>query len=854
MGAIGADGEGEMLLLLSDCSGHHWWQGGGMHALLQRLGRSRPVAILQVLPSWMWRRTALGIGEMVALRNRSPLGGSGGYRTEPLRWWEERPAQDGGAGPLVPVVPLEAAPLAAWSDLVRGVGLPGTTGVRLPARWPQIHIAPAPALTDPAEVAAQVRNRLERFFQRSSAGGQRLLQVMAAAPVLTLPVIRLLQEAMVPGERSPLGMAEVLLSGLVRRVVEEPETRPEGQRNQGAERIQFRFDDGVREALLRWLPAADTVDVVQRVSELVERRWDQIDGVPPFRAYLADPTALPPKHALAPMAAFATATADIIERLGGRYRAYAQKLRETARTPSDDIWPKASFPFEPLEFDTALLLAIPEPEQRRFDWAKQVEEIKLHSVAFETATIQLVPAESPRNGSGAPEKSPRVFVSYSHDSKVHTEWVLRLATHLRAAGVDVGLDRDDLRPGDDWEAYFSQELRRADWILMVCSSAYVRKADASESGRSYDNQVITLDRLQALDSAKVIPLLRDNEGEMMLPRFLRDRSWIDFREDAGYSSSLRQLQDVLQNSTPFSESSQRRTATTIITGIVNLGYREPLNPGPSATTADPPALTMLRIPAGSYLMGSPSDEIERHTDEGPQHEVHLEEFFLARTPITQAQWREVARWQPLEGELAWQRELEEDPLGSEADSRFRGENRPVVNVSWHDAMEFCRRLSKRTGKSYTLPSEARWEYACRAGITTPFHFGATISPELANYDATSSYAGGPAGEYREQTTEVASFPANAWGLHDMHGNVWEWCLDHWHGSYVEGDENAPTDGSAWIKQSAEDGERRLLRGGSWGGNPRSCRSAYRSRYHPGSAGGSVGFRVCCLPQDLFLDP
>jgi formylglycine-generating enzyme required for sulfatase activity len=263
---------------------------------------------------------------------------------------------------------------------------------------------------------------------------------------------------------------------------------------------------------------------------------------------------------------------------------------------------------------------------------------------------------------------------------------------------------------------------------------------------------------------------------------------------------------------------------------------------------------MLRIPAGSFLMGSPSDEPGRHDDEGPQHKLHLQEFFLARTPITQAQWRVVAGWQPLEGESAWERELKQDPLGSEGDSRFRGDDRPVANVSWHDAMEFCRRLSKRTGKSYTLPSEAQWEYACRAGRSTPFYFGATISPELANYDASSRYAEGPKGENRQQTTEVGHFPANVWGLHDMHGNVWEWCLDHWHSSYVEGEEQAPTDGSAWIKQSAKEDETRLLRGGSWSSLPWGCRSAYRVFLNPGDADNSVGFRVCCLPQDLLLDP
>jgi len=255
------------------------------------------------------------------------------------------------------------------------------------------------------------------------------------------------------------------------------------------------------------------------------------------------------------------------------------------------------------------------------------------------------------------------------------------------------------------------------------------------------------------------------------------------------------------------------------------GYREELGEGVE--------ITMVKIPAGSFLMGSPTDEPERLEYEDPQHEVTLGSFFMAQTPITQAQWRAVAGWQKVE------RDLKPDP------SQFNGANRPVEQVSWHEAMEFCRRLSQRTGQRYGLPSEAQWEYACRAGSTTPFHFGATLTPELANYDSNHVYGNGPKGTYREQTIDVASFPANGWGLHDMHGNVWEWCEDHWHDSY----NFAPGDDQAWLIPAAADDEPRLLRGGSWYNNPGFCRSACRYVIHPGSRSYFIGFRVCCLPQD-----
>jgi formylglycine-generating enzyme required for sulfatase activity len=179
---------------------------------------------------------------------------------------------------------------------------------------------------------------------------------------------------------------------------------------------------------------------------------------------------------------------------------------------------------------------------------------------------------------------------------------------------------------------------------------------------------------------------------------------------------------------------------------------------------------------------------------------------------------------------------------------------PVERVSWEDAMEFCRRLRQRTGRFYTLPSEAQWEYACRGGTSTPFAFGETLSDELANYDASETYGNGLKGKNRKQTTPVGMFPANAWGLQDMHGNVLEWCLDDWHGSY----EGAPVNGSAWVdgaegKSTKGKEERKLLRGGSWYLYPWNCRSAYRYLSQPDDALISIGFRVVCLPQGPSLN-
>jgi formylglycine-generating enzyme required for sulfatase activity len=263
------------------------------------------------------------------------------------------------------------------------------------------------------------------------------------------------------------------------------------------------------------------------------------------------------------------------------------------------------------------------------------------------------------------------------------------------------------------------------------------------------------------------------------------------------------------------------------------------------------ALTMLRIPAGSFEMGAPEMEAESSDRERPVHRVTLGEFLLGQTPITQAQWRAVAQWQRLDHEPVdrWPESLDADPLAKlTKPERFRGDLRPVVNVSWYDAQAFCQRLALRTGKNYVLPSEAQWEYACRAGTTTPFYCGATISTKLANYDGRQMYGDGDKGDYRHQTTDVFRFSANAWGLHDMHGNVWEWCVDQWHDNY----DGSPQDGRAWsdedAKQNKIEKKSRPLRGGSWGYGPWDCRSAYRDDNHPDDRDGFIGFRVCCLPQ------
>ncbi|MEM8637712.1 MAG: SUMF1/EgtB/PvdO family nonheme iron enzyme [Cyanobacteria bacterium P01_G01_bin.54] len=238
-------------------------------------------------------------------------------------------------------------------------------------------------------------------------------------------------------------------------------------------------------------------------------------------------------------------------------------------------------------------------------------------------------------------------------------------------------------------------------------------------------------------------------------------------------------------------------------------------------------LEMVAISGGTFIMGAPESEAESRDRERPQHEVTVPAFWMGKYEVTQAQYEAVVGENP---------------------AQFRGSNRPVEKVSWNKAQTFCQKLSTQTGQKFRLPSEAEWEYACRAGTTTPFYSGETITTDQANYDGNSTYGNEPKGKYREQTTDVGSFPPNAWGLYDLHGNVWEWCEDVVHESY----EGAPTDGSAWLAGYENDNRFPVLRGGSWLDFPGACRSAFRFFYSRDLSVGNVGFRIVCDPPRALL--
>jgi formylglycine-generating enzyme required for sulfatase activity len=258
-------------------------------------------------------------------------------------------------------------------------------------------------------------------------------------------------------------------------------------------------------------------------------------------------------------------------------------------------------------------------------------------------------------------------------------------------------------------------------------------------------------------------------------------------------------------------------------------------------------LEMVEIPSGTFTMGTSVAEVEHyvvraHRDKGhidnvvreemPKHAVTVPGFFMGMFEVTQAQWRAVAQMPKVK------RDLESEPSG------FRGDDLPVEQVSWEDAVEFCERLTRATGREYRLPSEAEWEYACRARTTTPFHFGETITAEFVNYNGHYPFGSAFWGKTRGQTIPVGSLGvANGFGLYDMHGNVWEWCMDAYHQNY----EGAPADGGAWAANG--DSRIRVKRGGSFGDPAFVSRAAIRSSPVLDFKSFGAGFRVVAVIKD-----
>jgi formylglycine-generating enzyme required for sulfatase activity len=414
--------------------------------------------------------------------------------------------------------------------------------------------------------------------------------------------------------------------------------------------------------------------------------------------------------------------------------------------------------------------------------------------------------------------------------------VIEIANQLKANNINPWLDKWHLRPGSSWQDSLEDQIDQIRTAAVFVGN--------SGLGPWQIEEIKAFLRAFVNRKCPVIPVLLPNAPkEPKLPVFLQGLMWVDFREHDpeplgqliwGITGIKPDSPPLIRKKPPEEEknkSSYQLKTFLFQTAQINNNGTEIKRITKNANyfgedLGDGVTLEMVAIPGGTFIMGSPENEEGYHSSQSPQHQVTVPPFFMGKYPVTQQQWRVVAALPKVNIDL------KSDP------SYFKGDNLPVECVSWNDAQEFCARLSQMANKTYRLPTEAEWEYACRGGTTTPFYCGETISTDLANYNGNYTYGQGQKGQYREKTTEVGIFPANPFGLYDMCGNVWEWCEDGLHENYI----NAPIDGSAWTSLGSEP----VMRGGSWFDTPRYCRSACRYNFFRDGLNYGIGFRVVCV--------
>ena len=807
-----------LVLIMSDCTSEMWRQGQ-IHLWLEKLGKRSPTVVIQLLPERLWSQSGLGMGLPVWLSSSEPGKPNAKLKVQQrMPFWQLLGPSESKTKPriTIPVSTLEAEPLKQWAKMIAEAGGNQAAGIQFDLDL--MGISPPQESGEPAkigsrekaesdqanqasgQVALSAAERVQRFRATASLMAQRLAGLMAAAPV-SPPIVHLIRQTLLP-KAEPVHVAEVFMGGLM-----EVKGQADAKTTSFAS-VQYDFAKGVRDLLMQAVSIPQTESVLDAVSRYIAEHIGL--SAKSFEALLAiDFKADPEKEEI--VLPFAQIATQVLRRMGGDYAAIAHRL-ETA--------PKVSPPpKEPNPDDLFPLLQTYTFREATISFASERVEISAEEIEAEIERYGLTPRQAEvwrlrQQGYEYSEIANQLFISVNTVEKhlkniqVKRDLVAALGEGVRTGFFEfetalIGKQEKPTEPKN-----IEQILTALDLLLLNQEPPQRLKSVQKDilrgawEGQTYEeiaDRIHTKSKSLKKQGTQLWQLLSKALGENVTKSNLHNvlTRWAAQTDDSGLDLRLSQ-----------------RQAWQFIEDLGN-GIE----------------LEMVSISGGSFMMGSPEGEAGRTEDEGPQHPVTIPLFFISKYPITQAQWRAVERLPRVNRELA------ANP------SEFKGEeendHHPVERITWYDAVEFCDRLSAFTNRQYRLPSEAEWEYACRAGTETPFCFGETLTTDLANYHGEYTYGQGSEGEYRGKTTPVGSFPANAFGLYDMHGNVWEWCADHWHGSY----ENAPSDGTIWSSSDEEDD--RLLRGGSWNYSPENCRSAVRYWYLPVYRSGNWGLRVVC---------
>jgi formylglycine-generating enzyme required for sulfatase activity len=785
-----------LILLISDCVSTIWQQET-IYEWLHKWSNQSPTTIMQLFPERLWLSSELGLGYKVKLSAFNP-----GVPNSKLICGEDLDVEQ---ALNLPIITLEAESLKQWAKVVAGYGRIQTPAIVLDLEFVKEQVKNR---VTPESSEASAEAIVDRFLATASPRAQRLAGLMAAVPV-SLPVVHLIQKTMLP-KSTPVNVAEVFLSGMI-------------ERKKNRQVHEYEFVEGVRKLLNQAMRLAETEKVLDVVSEYIADKM----GLS-FKSFTALLLKLPDlsqekKENLLP---FAHVAAEVLRNLGGKYADFAEEIETNHFQKILDIDKKLIFQIFAGEYicavkwggETGIWQKESEPEHLLIS---QQGEVQFRS-RLGLAAIQNVKVEGQTLSWTFDNNQTAASITFQVNSENSYFWESQQTGKLFQGWLNY--------PNEgkiDFRGRFNLQIFEFEVALIkVNQPAQISRDNLREIA---DEMILT----------KTGKHLNDTE-QLVIQGTLANQTYEQIAVSAEYS--MRHLKNVAIKlwgvlSEVFGEKVTKKNLKAYLEQLVasrhltihrhrqtSQYFIEDLGNGVQ--------LEMVAIPEGNFIMGSPADEPERRENESPQHEVTIAPFYMGKYPVTQAQWQAVAALPQIN------RELKVEP------SYFKGKNLPVEGVSWYDTQEFCDRLSRKTGKPYRLPSEAEWEYACRAGTTTPFHFGETITSELANYDANYTYGSGVKGTYREKTTEVGSFGvANAFGLYDMHGLVWEWCADHWHENY----DGATTNGSAWIDSGSDNDNRlRLLRGGSWCDNPANCRCAIRYTFYPDFNHYYIGFRVVCV--------
>jgi formylglycine-generating enzyme required for sulfatase activity len=740
-----------LILLISDCVSPAWYDGR-VARMAANWADKNMMAVIQVLPERLWRRTGLGRAIPVYLRGLMPGTANAKLETRSSIRAFSKAVPD---GLKLPVITLEPHSLKPWAMSVAGIGGLWIPGVVFPEDSGGKDEKPAQQTDSAQKKIPTPEERLQFFRATASPQAWKLAGYLSAAP-LSLPVMRLVQRVMLPESRQ-IHLAEFFLSGLTERLTpEDAPVHPDA--------VQYDFIGDIREQLLTTVYISESLGVLEKVSEFI---GENIGKPLDFHALLADPAAADGIFIEEGMLPFANVAATVLQRLGGNYRQLAERLAEKSAYPKR-ITNSLGMEFvyiPPGEF--MMGSPIDEPGHMKNEIQHKVRLKKGFYMQIMQVTKgqwkQFV-AENPNyKGSGENIRGCRGMGEVEHFSQADTHPVVCVSWNesqafIRWLNQREKTDRYRLPTEAEWEYACRSGSETAycfgdDENLLSEYAWYL--ANSGQKTHSVG---------QKKPNAWGLYDMHGNVWEWCLDRY------------AGYSSD-----DVTDPAGPDKGSIKVVRGGSWLYGasLCRSAYRSIARPGYRdyysgfrilKESAYPKRITnslgmeFVYIEPGEFMMGSPEDEPGRSKNE-TQHRVTLTKgFYMQTTQVTQGQWKAVMGNNP---------------------SRFKdgGDNCPLEKVSWDDTQAFIKKVNQleKTDR-YRLPTEAEWEYACRAGTTKFFFFGNCLSTDQANYNGNYPLEGCPKGEYREKTVPVASFDPNAWGLYDMHGNVYEWCQD-WYGDY-----------------------------------------------------------------------